>query len=84
MVMDFQEFAEQFKERTARRMIEFERVLSESQRQMEQAARQQALAKEMKIQKPPAQTPRGTYRGVNHGRVQGVLRREGPTEQRRA
>lgn len=79
--MDFQEFAEQFKERTARRMLEFEKVLQESQRQMEQSARQQALAKEMQMQKPPAQTPRGTYRGVKHGRVQGVLRREGPTEQ---
>lgn len=79
--MDFQEFAEQFKERTARRMLEFEKVLQESQRQMEQSARQQALAKEMQVQKPPVQTPRGTYRGVKHGRVQGVLRREGPTEQ---
>lgn len=79
--MDFHEFAEQFKERTARRMIEFESVLKESQRQMEQAAQQQALAKEMKIQKPPAQTPRGMYRGAKHGRVQGVLRREGPTGQ---
>lgn len=81
--MDFQQFAEQFKERTARRMVEFEQVLKESQRQMEQAARQQAIAQEMKIQKPPAQTPRGTYRGVRHGQVKGVLRKEGPTEQRR-
>ena len=48
--MDFQQFAEQFKERTARRMVEFERVLKESQRQMEQAARQQAAAHEMNIQ----------------------------------
>ncbi|MCT1684135.1 hypothetical protein SAMN05444817_10576 [Corynebacterium appendicis CIP 107643] len=80
--MDFQQFAEQFKERTARRMVEFERVLKESQRQMEQAARQQAAVHEMNIQKPPAPTPRGTYRGVRHGRVQGVLRKEGPTEQR--
>lgn len=82
MVMDFQQFAEQFKERTARRMVEFERVLKESQRQMEQAARQQAAVHEMNIQKPPAPTPRGTYRGVRYGRVQGVLRKEGPTEQR--
>ncbi|MBP3948577.1 MULTISPECIES: hypothetical protein [unclassified Corynebacterium] len=82
--MDFQQFAEQFKDRTARRMLEFERVLKESQRQMEQSARQQALAREMNVQKPPVQTPRGTYRGARHGRVQGVLRKEGPTEQRRA
>lgn len=81
--MDFQQFAEQFQERTARRMADFELVLKQSQKQMEQAARQQALAKEMNIKKPPAQTPRGTYRGMRHGRVQGVLRREGPTEQPR-
>mgnify|MGYP006999048370 CR=1 FL=1 len=82
--MDFHQYAEQFKERTAKRMAEFERVLQESQRQMEQSARQQAMARELNIQKPPAQTPRGTYRGVRHGRVQGVLRKEGPTEQPRA
>ena len=82
--MDFHQYAEQFKERTAKRMAEFERVLQESQRQMEQSARQQAMVRELNIQKPPAQTPRGTYRGARHGRVQGVLRKEGPTEQRRA
>lgn len=78
--MDFKEFAEQFKERTARRMVDFELVLKQSQRQMEEAARQQALAKEMNIEKPPMHTPRGTYRGIKHGQVQSVLRREGPTE----
>lgn len=82
MVMDFNEYAEQFKERTARRMAEFELALKHSQRLMEEAARQQALAKEMNIQKPPMTTPRGTYRGIarERGRIQGVLRREGPTE----
>lgn len=77
--MDFKDFVDQFNQRTARRMAEFELVLQQTQQQMEQTARQQALAKEMNIQKPPTTTPRGSYRGVRHGKVQGVLRREGPT-----
>lgn len=78
--MDFKDFVDQFNQRTARRMAEFELVLKQTQQQMEQAAKQQALAKEMNIQKPPQTTPRGAYRGVRHGKVQGVLRREGPAE----
>lgn len=73
--MDFQEFAEQFQQRTAKRMADFEVALAKAQKQMEEQARQQRLAQEMNIKKPPTLYPKGTMRG---GRVQGVLRREDP------
>ena len=78
--MEFSDYAEQFRRRTAYRMAEFEKVLKHSQRQMEELARQQALAKEMNIQKPPPMTPRGVYRGFRPGKIQGVLRKEGPAD----
>lgn len=78
--MEFRDYAEQFRRRTAYRMAEFERVLKQTQRQMEELARQQALAKELNIPKPPPTTPRGVYRGFRYGKVQGVLRKEGPSE----
>ncbi|GAB3072494.1 hypothetical protein CAQUA_09625 [Corynebacterium aquatimens] len=77
--MDFNEFAHAFRERTARRMLEFEAALKESQRQMEQTARSQAAARTMNVPKPPQHTPRGVYRGLNRGQVQSILRKEGPT-----
>ncbi|MDK8797057.1 hypothetical protein QP994_04050 [Corynebacterium sp. MSK044] len=80
--MEFSDYAEQFRRRTAYRMAEFEKVLKQSQRQMEELVRQQELAKEMNIQKPPRVTPQGVYRGFRPGKVQGVLRKEGPTENR--
>lgn len=73
--MDFQEFAEQFQRRTAKRMADFEAALALAQRQMEEQVRQQRIAEEMNIKKPPRMYPKGSIRG---GRVQGVLRREDP------
>ncbi|WP_018297722.1 hypothetical protein [Corynebacterium lubricantis] len=75
--MDFQEFAEQFQQRTAKRMLDFEAALAKAQKQMEEQVRQQERAREMNIKKPPAMYPKGTLRG---GRVQGVLRREDPSQ----
>lgn len=76
MVMDFVEFAEAYKRRTAKRMIDFEAAVAEAHRKMEQAGRQQALAREMNLRPAPV-TPRGVYRPVRrNGKVHGVLRRE--------
>lgn len=81
--MDFNEFALAFRERTARRMLEFEAALKESQRQMEQTARSQAIAKEMNIPRPQY-TPRGVYRGLNRGQVQSILRQQNPGGEEKA
>lgn len=80
MVMDFVEFVEQYKLRTAKRMVDFEAAIAEAHRQMEQAGRQQAIAREMKLRPAPV-TPKGVYRPVRrNGRVQGVLRRDDKDE----
>lgn len=39
MVMDFQEFARQFSERTAQRLIEFEATVDQAQRSLEKMAK---------------------------------------------
>ncbi|WIM68145.1 hypothetical protein QP027_01730 [Corynebacterium breve] len=73
--MDFYEFAENFQRRTAKRMVDFEAALLKAQKQMEETVRQQEIARQMNIKKPPTMYPKGTIRG---GKVQGVLRREAP------
>ncbi|QPK83580.1 hypothetical protein G7Y29_01850 [Corynebacterium qintianiae] len=79
--MDFVEFAEQYKRRTAKRMLDFEAAVAEAHRKMEQAGRQQAMARELNLRQIPANPPKGTYRPVRrNGRVQGVLRRDGEHE----
>ncbi|AWB84992.1 hypothetical protein [Corynebacterium liangguodongii] len=76
--MDFAEFAEQYKRRTAKRMLDFEAAVAEAHRQMEQVNRQQAIARELNLRVEPT-TPRGVYRPTRRGgRVQGVLRRGEP------
>ncbi|MDY5785881.1 MULTISPECIES: hypothetical protein [unclassified Corynebacterium] len=75
--MDFIEFAEQYKIRTAKRMMDFEAAIRESRRQMEQTARHQQLARELNL-KRPTDVPLGAYRPQRNRRVQGVLRREEP------
>lgn len=60
--------------------VDFEAAIAEAHRQMEQAGRQQAIAREMKLRPAPV-TPRGVYRPVRrNGRVQGVLRRDDKDE----
>ncbi|SDM11143.1 hypothetical protein SAMN04488535_1958 [Corynebacterium mycetoides] len=79
--MDFIEFAEQYKRRTAKRMLDFEAAIAEAHRKMEQAGRQQAMVRELNLRQTPPNPPRGTYRPVRRsGRVQGVLRRDGQDE----
>ncbi|WP_342319052.1 hypothetical protein [Corynebacterium mayonis] len=75
--MDFLEFAEQYKRRTAKRMLDFEAAIKESHRKMEIMGRQQQLARELNL-RPPMPVPKGAYRPPRGGRVQGVLRRDNP------
>ncbi|GEM_PF-6102677 len=75
--MDFLEFAEQYKLRTAKRMMDFEAAINEAHRKMELAGRQQQMVRELNLRKPATDLPRGAYRPPRRGgRVQGVLQRE--------
>lgn len=58
--MDFAEFAAQYQRRTAKRMADFEAVLRETQRKMEFAAQQQAIARET-LPRQPYPIPKGDY-----------------------
>ena len=66
--MDFEEFSRGFRERTAQRMLDFERTLAQAQRDIERAA---THARAQATQPNPA--PR---RGHNPGPVRSVLRRQ--------
>ena len=75
--MDFLEFAEQYKLRTAKRMMDFEAAINEAHRKMEQAGQQQQMVRELGLRKPVTNLPKGVYRPPRRGgRVQGVLRRD--------
>ncbi|WKD56913.1 hypothetical protein CAPI_01695 [Corynebacterium capitovis DSM 44611] len=74
--MDFLEFAEQYKLRTAKRMMDFEAAISEAHRKIEQAGRQQTMARELNL-RHSTPVPKGAYRPQRRS-VQGVLRREDP------
>ena len=79
--MDFLEFAEQYKLRTAKRMMDFEAAINETHRKMEQAGRHQQMVRELNLRRPVNDVPRGAYRPPRRGgRVQGVLQRDERTE----
>lgn len=70
--MDFEDFAEQFRKRTAERLIEFEKTLEKAQREMEQGAKNAAAQakREAQAKNPPASqnTWHSQQRGGNgHG-----------------
>lgn len=67
---DFEEFAQQFRRRTAARMLEFEASLDKVQRDVEKAAAQQAAERKSR---PPASSSRPAARS---GQVKSVLRRD--------
>lgn len=50
--MDFEDFAEQFRRRTARRLVEFEKTLEKAQRDMEKAATRAAADAQREVRKP--------------------------------
>ncbi|SDS47790.1 hypothetical protein [Corynebacterium timonense] len=78
--MDFLEFVEQYKLRTAKRMADFEAAINEAHRKMEQAGRQQQMVRDLNLRKPPMDPPRGAYRPPRRGgRVQQILQRDDPT-----
>ncbi|CAM3091224.1 hypothetical protein CKJ81_04110 [Corynebacterium hadale] len=60
MVMDFAEFAEQYRRRTQKRMLDFEAMLRDNQRKMAQTAKYHAMA-QANPNKPPLVVPRGEY-----------------------
>lgn len=65
--MDFEEFSRQFQERTAQRMVEFEKALAQAQKRVE---------KSVETPKPAATNYHNTPRKpAARGRVQGVLRK---------
>ncbi len=80
--MEFEEFARQFRERTAQRMVDFEKALARAQHRMERATeaeqgrnrgRQPVAGQPTPVVRPrrrPAPAP-----GHGHGQVQGILRR---------
>ncbi|WP_241228291.1 hypothetical protein [Corynebacterium hylobatis] len=67
MVMEFEEFSRQFRQRTTQRMVEFEKALAQAQQRVEKAVTPQPAA-------PPPLQPRSRP-GPARGRVQGLLRR---------
>ncbi|MDK8450688.1 hypothetical protein [Corynebacterium mastitidis] len=83
--MDFEEFARNFRERAAKRMLEFEVALEESRREMERRDAQRQEDKSLRTQTPrygvrveAADTqaePRARTHGREYGPVQGVLKR---------
>lgn len=77
--MDFLEFVEQYKLRTAKRMADFDAAINEAHRKMEQAGRQQQVIRELNLRTPPMDPPRGAYRPPRRGaRVQQIMQRDDP------
>lgn len=69
MVMEFEEFSRQFRQRTTQRMIEFEKALAQAQQRVEKAVTPPTAV-------PPPPPPQSRPRtGSGRGRVQGLLRR---------
>ncbi|WJY62566.1 hypothetical protein CATRI_02305 [Corynebacterium atrinae] len=64
--MDFEEFSRQFRERTAQRMVEFEKALARAQERVEKSVE---APKQVVKQHSTPRTP------ATRGRVQGVLRK---------
>lgn len=58
--MDFAEFALQFQRRTEKRLADFEKVMVDSQRKMEETAKHYAAARE-NMERPVRNAPRGDY-----------------------
>lgn len=75
--MDFDEFARGFRERTAARLVEFEKTLGKAQADLEKAAKQAAAEArgvgEASDSKGDQQTPK---RKRTSGQVKSVLRRD--------
>lgn len=78
---DFDEFARGFRERTAARLLEFEKVMVKAQEDLEKSAQRAAQAQThstgQRSSQPsrPAPGSRGQSRGRTRGQVQSVLRR---------
>lgn len=70
MVMEFEEFSRQFRQRTTQRMMEFERALAQAQQRVEKAVTPPTATPPQAAQKPPRPQPK-----TGRGRVQGLLRR---------
>lgn len=71
MVNDFEEFAMQFRRRTAARLLEFEKNLDKAQRAVEQSAMHSAAQRHA-----PAAGPQRRAGGRGNRQVKGVLRRD--------
>lgn len=71
MVMEFEEFSRQFRQRTTQRMIEFEKALAQAQKRVEKAVTPPP-AGSPQTPPPAQQRPRP---GSARGRVQGLLRK---------
>lgn len=78
MVNDFEEFALQFRKRTAARLLEFESALNKAQTEVEKSAEESARLRHHAAAKggPASATPSGPPRPRASGQVKGVLRRQ--------
>lgn len=81
--MDFAEFAIAYQKRTAQRIADFEAVMQDTQRKMEFAAKQHAIARQ-NPDRPPLHVPRGEYpipradrERLQKAQVRSVLRARG-------
>ena len=73
--MEFEEFARQFRARTAQRMLDFEAALARAQQRMEHATQPGGRTGTQPEQDILSVTRRRSRRTPGPGQVQGVLRR---------
>lgn len=73
--MEFEEFARQFRARTAQRMLDFEAALARAQQRMERATGPGGHASTQAGQEKIPETSRRSRHAPGPGQVQGVLRR---------
>lgn len=78
MVMEFEEFAKQFRQRTTQRMTEFEKALAQAQTRVEKAVQEPPPPRRSTPGPQPTQPPPYTTKqprpASSRGRVQGLLR----------
>lgn len=72
--MEFEEFSRQFRQRTTRRMIEFEKALAQAQARVEKAVTSPPPTSQPHAE-PSASTQQRPRPGAARGRVQGLLRK---------
>ena len=76
MVVDFDEFARQFRERTAARLLEFEKTLAQAQAELEETAKNpRPEVPRQRVVMDGSEKPKAPPRGGTSGQVKSVLRR---------